>query len=998
MVCPVCGNANPEGARFCNACAAPLVGAQPVREQRKTVTVVFCDVTGSTALGERLDPEPLRALLARYFERMKGIIEQHGGSVEKFIGDAVMAVFGVPVVHEDDALRAVRAALGMRAALPELGVQARLGIATGEVVVGTAERLATGDVVNLAARLQQAAAPGQILIADTTYRLVREVVSAELMAPLALRGKDRLVEAYRLDAVTGEPIRRHAGRMIGRDRQLRMLRSAFDNAQGDLACCLFTVLGPAGVGKSRLVSEFLLGVDARVVRGRCLSYGEGITYWPVIEVLRELGVQPDDQHAAAAIGELLGEGDSGAASAAEIATAVRRALEQVARDGPLVVVWDDLHWAEAAFLDLIEHVADWSRGAPILLICMARPDLLDRRPGWAGGKLNATTVLLESLTPAETNRLIDSLGAPVGELRDRIRTAADGNPLFVEEMLALVDDAGASDIAVPPTIQALLAARLDQLDHSERAVLERGAVEGQVFHRGAVEALASDELPVGERLLGLVRKELVRPYTAQLPGEEAFRFRHLLIRDAAYDALPKSVRAQLHLRFADWLDEHGRRLAELDEIVGYHLEQAYRYAEEVGGLTADGALLRERAGGRLADAGRRATEREDFSAAINLLSRANELLPSASSRRAEVLIDLGYALIENGRLDEGRAAFHAAGRQGDEVAAARGRVGLVVADNTAAAPQAALLDAIRAEIAVLERFGSDAGLAEAWEFAAMLETWAGRTADARPAYERALRHARATEDRRVERRIIGHRVVQEAWGDVPADEGIRACDGLLRDAVGTALEPYVLGARALHRVRQGHFEKARDDIRRARELLREYGHLLMATSGAQIEAHLELAAGDPGAAEVVARDSYDKLAVMGEHAFRSTVGCYLAWAQLELGQVDEAEHIAAEAVELGADDDLVTQSNARQIQALIHARRGELAEAQRLAREAMATPAPTDSWSERGQASVTLAEVLDTAGQRDQARAAMQEGLALFARKADLAAAEQAKRRLAHLL
>jgi class 3 adenylate cyclase/tetratricopeptide (TPR) repeat protein len=968
-----------------------------LREQRKTVTVVFCDVTGSTGLGERLDPEPLRALLARYFERMKGIIEQHGGSVEKFIGDAVMAVFGVPVLHEDDALRAVRATLEMKAALPELGVQARLGVATGEVVVGTAERLATGDVVNLTARLQQAAEPGQILIDGPTYRLVREVVSAELMNPLALRGKELPVESYRLDAVIGEPTRRHAGRLIGRDRQLRMLQSAFDNARGDPACCLFTVLGPAGVGKSRLVSEFLRGVDARVVRGRCLSYGEGITYWPVIEVLRELGVQPDDHHAAAAIDELLGEGPSGAASAAEIATAVRRTLEQVARDRPLVVVWDDLHWAESAFLDLIEHVADWIRGAPILMVCMARPDLLDRRPGWAGGKLNATTVLLESLTPAETNSLIDSLGAPQGELRDRIRTAADGNPLFVEEMLALVNDAGATEVAVPPTIQALLAARLDQLDHSERAVLERGAVEGQVFHRGAVEALASDELPVGERLLGLVRKELVRPDTAQLPGEEAFRFRHLLIRDAAYDALPKSVRAQLHLRFADWLEDHAHCLAELDEIIGYHLEQAYRYAEEVGGLTTDAAQLTERAGMRLADAGRRALEREDFSAAINLLSRANGLLSSRSARRAEVLIDLGYALIENGRLDEGRAAFHAAGSEGDEGAAARGRVGLVVADNTAAAPQAAALDAIRAEIAVLERSGSDAGLAEAWEFAAMLETWAGRTADARPAYERALHHARATNDRRVERRIIGHRVVQEAWGDVPADEGILVCDGLLQGAVGTALEPYVLGARALHRARQGYFEEARDDIRHARELLREYGHLLMATSAAQIQAHLELAAGDPAAAEVVARDSYDKLAAMGEHGFRSTVACYLAWAQLALGRLDEAEQLAAEAAELGADDDLVTQSNARQIQALIHTRHGDFGQAQSLAHEAVAITASTDSWSERGQASITLAEVLDAAGEHDQARAAMQEGLTLFARKADLAAAEQAKRRLAHL-
>jgi class 3 adenylate cyclase/tetratricopeptide (TPR) repeat protein len=960
------------------------------------VTVVFCDVTGSTALGERLDPEPLRALLARYFERMKGAVERHGGSVEKFIGDAVMAVFGVPVVHEDDALRAVRAAVDMRAALPDLGVQARLGIATGEVVVGTAERLATGDVVNLAARLQQAAAPGEILISEPTHRLVRDVVAAEPMEPLAVRGKELPVGAYRLEAVTGEPTRRDGGEMVGRDRQLRMLQNAFENARDDAACYLFTVLGAAGVGKSRLVSEFLRGVEARVVRGRCLSYGEGITYWPVVEVMRGLGVQPEEQRVDAPLRELFGDGDGGA-SAAEIASAVRRTLERVARDGPVVVVWDDLQWAEPAFLDLVDHIAHWSRGAPILLICMTRPDLLDRRPTWAGGNLNATTVLLESLTPEETDRLIDSLGAPPGELRDRIRTAADGNPLFIEEMLALMEEADGNDVAVPPTIQALLAARLDQLDVPERAVLERGAIEGQVFHRGAVEALATDEPRVGERLLSLVRKELVRPDTPQLLGDEAFRFRHLLIRDAAYDALPKAVRAELHLRFAEWLEVHGRGLGELDEIVGYHFEQAHRYAEEVGAFGLEGALLSERAGTRLADAGRRASEREDLSAAVNLLSRASRLLDADSQRRGDVFIDLGYALIGTGRFDDARVAFRAVEARGD-ASAARSRVGLLAAYNNVAVGESAMLSEIEREIPILEQAGDDAGLAEAWEFVAMLRSWIGRTADAAPAYERAVHHAQASGHRRLVRRILGIRAVQEAWGHLPADEGIEVCTRLLRGAEGTSTEPYLLAALGFHRARQGDFDQGRRDVRRGRQLLREFGHLLMANSSAQIEAHVELAAGDAAAAEAVAREAYEELGKMGEQGFRSTVGCYLARALLELDRCEEAEEIAIEAGQLGADDDFVTQCESRQIRALLDARRGRLEEAERLAREAVTITDATDSWSVRGEAMATLAQVLDAGGRRNDAQAAMEEALALFSRKADRAAAEGAKRRRPHLV
>jgi predicted ATPase len=318
-----------------------------------------------------------------------------------------------------------------------------------------------------------------------------------------------------------------------------------------------------------------------VVRGRCLPYGEGITYWPVVEVVKELPEVAVDPAAARTIEALVGERET-VTSSEEIAWAFRKLPEAVATGTPLVCVFDDVQWSEETFLDLVDHVAVLSRDAPILLLCMARPDLLDRRAGWASGKFNAANVLLEPLGPTETDSLIDSLASIDEELRERIRDAAEGNPLFVEEMVAMVRESSNGDVTVPPTIQALLAARLDQLDVTERSVLQRGAVEGRVFHRGTIQALTPDEPEAVARLTALVRKELVRPDQPQLPGEGAFRFRHLLLRDAAYGALPKSARAELHERFAGWLAHHGAVLVELDEILGYHLEQAAQCRAELG--------------------------------------------------------------------------------------------------------------------------------------------------------------------------------------------------------------------------------------------------------------------------------------------------------------------------------------------------------------------------------------------------------------------------------
>ncbi len=580
--CPSCGRDNADEARFCSACGVALISKSP-REQRKVVTVLFCDLVGSTALGESTDPEALRARMRRYFEDLRRIIERHGGTVEKFVGDAVMAIFGIPTAHEDDALRAVRAASEMRAAIADHGLEARIGVNTGEVVVGgEGETLVTGDAVNVAARLEQAAGSGEILIGAETRLLVRDAVHMDAVDPLALKGKSELVEAFLLLEVLADasPLARHLDTpLVGRERERQRLRRDYEDAVTDDTCRLFTLLGPAGIGKSRLVADFLdhVGDSADVLRGRCLSYGEGITYWPLVEMLVAAGVEPRSIVAS---------------TPEETRVGFRRLLEGRAARRPQVVVVDDLQWAEPTFVDLVEHVADLARNAPIFLLCIARTELLDLRPYWGGGKPNASSLLLEPLDAEECSELMQLL-APGDrldpELSARITAASAGNPLFVEEMLAMVRERGADDVAVPPTIQALLQARIDGLDSDLRVVLECAAIEGEVFHRDAVHALVPPELrsDVDEWLGGLVRAELVRPEASSLSGASAFRFRHLLIREAAYAAMPKELRAGLHETFANWLEgSPASSTFELDEILGYHLEQAYRFRSELG-LAAD---------------------------------------------------------------------------------------------------------------------------------------------------------------------------------------------------------------------------------------------------------------------------------------------------------------------------------------------------------------------------------------------------------------------------
>jgi class 3 adenylate cyclase len=972
-ICPACGHENSGRAKFCEECAAPLDVAAAAREQRKTVTVVFCDVTGSTALGESTDPEALRSLLARYFERMKGIVESHGGTVEKFIGDAVMAVFGVPRVHEDDTLRAVRAAVEMRDALPELGVQARIGVNTGEVVTGTEERLATGDAVNVAARLEQAAQPGEILIGEATLALVQDAVETEPVEPLALKGKAEPVVAFRLVAVKGQGARRHDAPMVGREHELASLRSTYDEALWARSCRLFTVVGAAGVGKSRLAHEFLNAVDARVVRGRCLSYGEGIAYWPVVEVVKQLAALPSDPAAAASLRSLLRERDE-RTSAEEIAWAFRKLLEEQADARSLVCVFDDIQWAEQTFLDLIEHVVLLSRGAPILVLCLARPELAESRPDWP------VALRLEPLPDTDVEELIPD--ALPDDLRKRIARASGGNPLFVTQMVAMAAETE-GEVIVPPTLKVLLAARLDQLENQEREVLDRGAIEGEIFHRGAVQAL-SDGGAVTPRLASLVRKGLIRPDAAQIAEDDAFRFRHLLIRDAAYDALPKATRAELHERFADWLELHGASIVELDEILGYHLEQAAIYKAELG---RPDERLAVRAGERLAQAGRRALAPGNDLPAQRLLNRALEL---TRPFRLDVSLEVDLAITFHWQ-DPARAtsicddAAERARAEGDERGEALARVAaelhrLFLVQQ----PDVERLEALALEaLERLEEVEDHGGLAQVWVALGYgVANSRGRMEDWAHAAKQSIRHARAagwwSDDFGLTSALV--------WGPRPADEALRELD----DVLPGQTNPLHLLKRAFLLAMLGRFPEAWALAGPASERLAEFGD----TRAPEWLADISAVAGDYDAAARYGQETVDACRESGHLTFLASYGAKLGRWLCALGRFEEAEPLAQLGRGVGSQEgDWLW----RQVQARVHAHRGEHGEAERLAREAVAIAERTDNLNNQGDALFDLAEVLLAASRGDEAAGALEQALERYEHKKNLAMVTQVRPKLKEL-
>jgi len=988
----------------------------PPREVRKTVTVLFLDLARE---GGRLDPESRLGVTTRVLETAADIIEGHGGSVTGLPASRLMAVFGVPVVHEDDALRAVRAASELGEALEglneeferEWGVRllARVGIETGEVVAGAS---VAGEAIDAAARLERVARPGETLVGEGARELLREAASFEPSG-----------SAFRLLDVTAGAtlISRRETPVVGRKHELAQLEQAFDHVTSEWTPTLFTLLGPAGIGKSRLGAEFgsLVEDQAAILTGRCLPYGKGITFWPLAEVVRQaagsitaeaiaalLPEHPEAEIIATRVAAAVGRPDAEAASD-ETFWAIRKLLQALARDRPLILVFDDLQWAEPTFLDLLESVVDLSRDAPLLLLCLARPELLEERPSWGGGKINAASMLLEGLSGQESEALIAHvLGdrALAADTRARVAEAAEGNPLFLEQMLAMLAERGGfpEDGLLPPTIHALLAARLDRLEPDERIVIERASVVGREFSQDALAALddgREGEISLPRALERLIRRDLIRPASSTLAHGDGFRFRHNLIRDAAYAAIPKRVRAMVHERVAAKLEEGGDRSAgEHEEILGYHLEQAYLYRAELGPVDESARELAERAAAHLAVVGERAYDRGDGPAAANLLSRAVSLLPADSSPRLDLLVDLGDALRESGEfkraegvLGEAIERAAASGEQSREARAFVVRLRMQMqTESDFAAPT--LLEAADRAIEMLEQVGDERGLAKAWSVRAWFPWLQCNASAAEEAVLRALEYARRSGDERAEAYSLNLLLGAGLFGPLPVREAIRRCDELLGEPPRQQ-RVKALAYRALAGLvaMEGRFDEARELLERDRAIIEDVGLRVAAAVASEIWGILEMLAGKPEAAERRLREGYDILEAMGEKSGLSTLAAMLAHAVYAQGRYDEAFHFTEISEEAAPEEDRSANVYWLAARAKVLARRGRPEEGERLARNALGLAEPTDFLNMRGNALMDFGEVMGLAGRASEAVTAVAQALRLYERKGNTVAAGQAR-------
>jgi class 3 adenylate cyclase len=1007
--------------------------------------VLFCDAVGSTDLGEQYDPELLQHAMTRYFETVASVIEQHGGTVEKFIGDAVMAIFGVPSVHEDDALRAVRAALQIQRTLRELsdelaqsyGMQllARVGVNTGEVVVADSPTgaLATGMAVNMAARLEQAAAPGEVLLSESTWRLVRDLVDAEPLEPMAVKGRTEPVKALRLHAVAGptdphpsSPQGLHSP-LVGRGDEEELLHRALDRCVARRTCHLFTVLGAAGVGKSRLLDDFTAGLDPAMtlLRGRCLSYGEGVTLWPIRELIRGwAGVTdvPDEAKSRIMLSDMLAElfaGDSdeplltsalGALAgfgqelppAERARWALRRWVRTLAQQGALVLAIHDLHWAEPAFLDLVEELAELTQDVPVLVLCSARPELFDDRPGWGGGKFNSSTLLLEELTDDDAAQLVTNLvgGAEIPEgTRRQILDAAGGNPLFVEQVLAmLVDDGvlahgrsgwrvtggGVAGSEVPDTIRSVLAARLDRLGSRERSVIEAAAVAGETSYVGAVAELTGvgrDE--AGRLLLSLVRKELIRSVPSELAGEDAFRFRHALVRDSAYRGLTKQRRAELHERLARWLDRSAPGLGEgADELVGYHLAEAARLGEDLRwDSDAIGSLANE-AADRLAGAGRRLMATDALASAA-LLQRASGLLPVDTERRMAVSVDQAQALLRGHRVDAAIDLLDHIELPTDNPLAWRAnllRLRTALDRDDPPSLEECLLVADQAEAAFTSA-RDDAGLASVHLLRAFV-------AQSRAQWQQVLEHVRLVTEHAARAndaylldQAAFYRYAGYAWGPTPVDEALPQTE------IAAAADPVDRGHRArcaaILYAYADEPDRARGSLVVARQMFDGVRAAWALPYLAFATAWTEMTLGDLHAAGDALEDCLGP-ASRQEFGLSASFALLLADIRLRCSDLAAAQRWLDTGRELASVEDVVVQAEWRGVAALLLSLQGQHVAALDLADEAV-------SWVMGGDELVNTARILErraqvrkAAGLASEADEDLRDAATFYARKGDV--------------
>jgi class 3 adenylate cyclase/tetratricopeptide (TPR) repeat protein len=1070
--CPSCGNGLVEQARFCPHCGTRL-DERPRAQEFRIVTVLFCDVVRSTAMEQRLGQQPMQLVMDQYGQTVRQQLGGLGASISRRHGDGYMAAFGAGELHEDDALRAVRAASGLRGALRGLdeqlrrdrgiGLDVRIGINTGNVLVrgaGTQAEELTGQAVNLAKRFEQAAGTGEILLGEETYRLVSDAVKAEPAGSLTLEDIAEPQDVWRLQEVLLDRpgrARRWAAPMVGRDREQGLLLQLFERSSAEHCCHLVSVLGSAGVGKTRLVDEFLRGLDERatVLRAHCPAFGDSVTVWPLVEIVREAaGIAASDPLAVARarLAELLGGEERGELLTERVAQllgfgpdaglpedtfwALQRLLETLARRRPIVLVIDDLHWADTVLLDALDHIAEYSGNVPIMLLCMARADeLFARRGHWPGGKTNAFSFQLSPLPEREGEQLVSNLlgGRVDQEVQAHISEWAQGFPLLVEELVAGLRDEGRlvadngrwmlrldprdaidhpARPSVPMSIHALLLARLDRLSASGRVVVEPAAVVGQQFHLGDVRALAP-EVPAADLDAGLqelVRLDLIHPdgspASVPLPPDSGrgYRFRHATIKTVAYERLPDDRRAELHERYADWLErETGDRSSQFDEIIGLHLYEAFRYASKLEPGGERTRTLARRAGERYAAAGHRAAVRGDTGLVQAWLGRAARLLPADHPVRLRALPPLAEALRVRGKLTEAAQAYHelarsatTVGNDGLALHATIGRLGIDALHSPALFLKEGR-DEIELAIAAFERLGDRLGLAKAWHLLAHLDWTRGRLTQAGTAAERAWVLAREAGDPSWEANAIGLHCLLLYWGPTPLDK----VEARSREALAEAERIGVFslmatGYRVLARV-----AVHRADVSEARRLMdmaaaiEDRGEELTRATDCISRAMVDLIDDDLAAAHDTLEAGYGQLEQMGGTGPQVSVAAMLARVLLLQGSNDEAERLTVTCERLAAPDQADAQVKWRSIRAIALARRGEAAEAERLAREAVHLVGRTDQLDSRAEAHRDLAEVLLLGGRGGEATSQLERAIRLYREKGSEVGERGAQRLLA---
>ncbi|MDP2290711.1 MAG: adenylate/guanylate cyclase domain-containing protein [Actinomycetota bacterium] len=1042
--CGSCGTPIEVDLAWCTGCGAPVSRLRSSRHTRRTVTIVFVDLALQHQ-GGAVDASAERAAMLAAFSVARAALAGHGGTIENFIGDAVMAVYGLDRRHEDDALRAVRAALDVHEQLSAasgdllarfgVDVVARIGVNTGPVIAGdpaAGERFVTGDAVNVAARLEQTARPGDVIIGDLTRRLAGPSVTLDVLAPLVLKGKAEPVPAFRVIDVRNEAVaaRRFELPLVGRDAQLAVLRAAWTHAMAGPSWRRVRIVGDAGIGKSRVVYHLLddLHGTASVLRGTCPPYGEGITFWPVADIVRSaagITIGTDVETARAAVAAtspdpevtvrllaLLGLDDR-MVPVPELFWAVRRLLEHLASERPLVVVIDGMQWAEPTLVELLDDLLQHGDAGQLLLLTMER-GVGDDAATDEQAETTAQLLQLDPLDEPTCDELIRQALGPTAmpdALRRTIVRAAAGVPLFIEQLLTmliddgrLVDDGSGwritvaiEDLTVPPTIEALLAARVDALPDDEIAVIEPASVIGREFPLAAVEQLGGTA--ISDATIGsLDRRQLVAAF-GSADSIDDHRFRNLLIRDVVYDGLLKRTRAALHEQFADWLLEGPAlgRVTEFEEIVGLHLERAYLLGGEVAAIDAAGIELGRRASTHLEGAGDRAFGRGDMPAAANLLQRAARTLHDRGTRAARLLVQAGDAKMETGAFAAAIAHYDEAAQMArdvhDEVTAAAARLarttlGYLTGDGV---DDAAALATAAELLPVFEHADDHSGAARCWRLRTYVEMFHCRWGAAEHAATETIDHAHRAADTVLEHRVLPALAGFALYGPTTVTRALGLCDQLL-DVAGADRRSHslILQFQSHLLALGGEFDRARELCASARTSLLELGWNFDA---ALVSIHLgpiEMMAGRPDVAERELRRDYDTLTAMGERNYLSTTTSLLAEAVRRQGRLDEAMQLADESASLAADDDVFTQIGWRSVKLRVCTERGELDQAAETLREVVELVMGTDGPYAQGEAMLDRAVLLARTGDHTGAAEAVAEATARFASKESLVALQRA--------